>query len=557
MSAPNTTIEIIDVPLLSTQEHTYRFSSMVEQTNFFSSRVKTTFSSHLYARRNAVIKVQPPSGSWPLEWKYCRVSIPVDPAGYQRRFYYFIEKVEYINDALYALYIKLDVLQTYMFAWSLEQCFIERRHPDNDIVGLHTIDEGLETGELINAHEYNVEGLQEMAIVIQSGVALNGTITGDTTPDVATAERFDNMFSGLGVYAVDLEDWMGLSNLLQTLSENGAIDGIVNMYMYPKNLLVLKDGQSWGDGTVVHTVSESGYTFPTLASYTNYTSKLFGGYQPKNNKLYTYPYNFLYLTNNQGGTAEYKYERFRDMEDSNANALSFQLYGGLSHDAGVFLHPSYYNGGGYEYGLALGNYPGCAWNADTYKVWLAQNYHTLQNQGANAVLTAGGGVAAMAASAFVPGAGLGGVAAGAGMVASGLSQVNGLMAQKRDMAAQPPQARGAHSATVNTNAMRQTFTFYYKTLSAENAKQIDDYFTRYGYKQQTVETPSIYKHRRGFCYLKTSGCAAHGRFGSEDANEINAIFDRGVTFWDVYKIGDDYHEWMGQYSYDPCSYDPV
>ena len=553
MSAPNTTIEIIDVPLLSTQEHTYRFTSMVEQTNFFSSRVKTTFSSHMYARRNMVIKVRPPAGSWPLEWKYCRVTIPVDPAGYQSRFYYFIEKVEYINDENYALHVKLDVLQTYMFAWVLDECFVERCHPVTDAPGDNTVDEGLELGELINAHVYNVEGLQQMAIVIQSAVALNGTITGSDTPDVATAERFDNMFSGLGVYAVALDDWMGLSQLLQTLSENGAIDGIVNMYMYPKNLLVLKDGQSWGDGAVVHTVAECGYTLPELARYDNFNAKLFDGYQPRNHKLYTYPFNFLYVTNNQGGTAEYRFERF----NRNADTYRFTLYGGLSHDAGVFLHPDYYNGGdGYEYGLALGNYPGCAWNTDTYKVWLAQNYHALQNQGANAVLTAAGGVAAMAASAFVPGAGIGGMAAGAGMVMSGLSQVNGLMAQKRDMAAQPPQARGAHSATVNTNAMKQTFTFYYKTVSSEIARQIDDYFTRYGYRQNKVMVPNIHA-KRGLTYIKTVGCHAHGRFGSEDANEINAIFDRGVTFWDVHRLEDGngnlvrYNDYMGRYEYDP------
>lgn len=552
MSAPNTTIEIIDVPLLSTQEHTYRFTSMVEQTNFFSSRVKTTFSSHLYARRNMDIKVRPPSGSWPLEWKYCRVTIPVDPAGYQSRFYYFIEKVEYINDENYALHVKLDVLQTYMFAWVLDECFVERCHPEgSDAVGDNTVDEGLELGELINAHEYNVEGLQQMAVVIQSAAHLQN-VPADSAPDIARASRFDNMFSGLGVYAVDLDYYLPLSNLLQTLSENGSIDAIVNMYMYPKNLLVLKDGEEWGDDTKVYSVKESGYEFPELARYTNYNDKLFGGYQPKNKKLYTYPFNFLYLTNNQGGTAEYRYERF----DQKSGNYHFTLYGGLSHDAGVFLHPSYYNGGGYEYGLALGNYPGCAWNADTYKVWLAQNYHALQNQGANAVLTAAGGVAAMAASAFVPGAGIGGMAAGAGMVMSGLSQVNGLMAQKRDMAAQPPQARGAHSATVNTNAMKQTFTFYYKTVSAEIARQIDDYFTRYGYRQNKVMVPNIHA-KRGLTYIKTVGCHAHGRFGSEDANEINAIFDRGVTFWDVHRLEDGngnlvrYNDYMGRYEYDP------
>ena len=34
------------------------------------------------------------------------------------------------------------------------------------------------------------------------------------------------------------------------------------------------------------------------------------GYVPKNNKLFTYPYCFLYVTNLMGNSATYKYEYF-------------------------------------------------------------------------------------------------------------------------------------------------------------------------------------------------------------------------------------------------------
>lgn len=549
MSAPNTTIEILNVPLSSRQAHTFRFQNMQEQNAFFSERVVARFSEHTFVRRNAIIKLHVEDKSFPLEWRYLRVLQEV--TGYSRWEYYFIEKAEYVNDVTYAFHLKLDVIQTHMFHMDLGECFIERQHAaDGEAIGDNTVDEGLELGELINAHEYDVEGLQDMAVVIQSSVAIE--TNPDGTPAVAPAERFDNMFSGLGVYAYDLEEWQALSGMLQRYSENGAIDGIVNMYMYPKNLLVLDGNQTW-EGMDAKTVYESGFDFAPLASYTNYKSKLFGGYTPKNKKLYTYPFNFLYLTNNQGGSAEYRYERFDDVDPE--VDLSFAVVGGLSHDAGVFIYPTGYNGGGYEYGLQLGNFPACAWNSDTYKVWLAQNYNSLQVQGGEAVIKAAAGTAMMAAAA-IPGVGVGIAAAGAGMAFSGYNQIAGLVAQKRDMQVQPAQARGAHSATVNANAYKQTFTFYFKTLSREYAERIDKYFTMYGYQQNKVARPNIHAHR-ALTFVKTQGCIVRGQMCTEDAAEIEAIFDNGVTFWSIYEVldGDGQHAMyshrLGTYEYDP------
>lgn len=540
MSKPETTIEILNVPLSPRQAHTYRFESFQQQRAFFSERVVCTFSGYTYARRTWKLRLSPPEHTYPREWRYLRFTNPTD----YHTYYYFINHVEYVNDATVELDLSLDVLQSYMFNWDLRECFVERQHTETDALGEHTLDEGLEMGELINVHEYDVEGLQQMCIVILSSVYLSDKVT--TTPDPASAGRFDNIFSGLGVYAVDLDDWVAFSNLLDRYSELGAIDGIVSMYMYPKNLLVLKDGHVWGDGDIVKQVAESGYTLAPLATYSNYKSKLFGGYQPRNNKLYMYPYNFLYVTNNAGGSAEFHYERFTNTDDG----YTFDIYGGISPDAGIRINPARYNGGGYEYGLALGNYPSCAWNSDTYKVWLAQNYNTLNAQGAAAGLRVAAGAAMIAASPFTGGATL---AAGAGVAYSGISQVAGLMAQKRDMQTQPPQARGSHSVTVNTNANKQTFTFYYKTVTAEYAQQIDGFFTMYGYKINTVRQPNIYA-KRGLTYVKTVGCSVGGNICGEDIAEIEALFDRGITFWQVYPATSgtlQYTDYMGVYDYDP------
>lgn len=546
-----TYIDICDVPLNNSYAHTLYFENATEQNAYFSARTVKQFSGYAYVRRTWSIKVEAHM-SEARQWRYLRFINSHD----SKMYYFFITRVEYVNDSTVELFTEMDLLQTYMFDWNLKECFIERQHTETDSIGEHTVDEGLETGELINAHEYNVEGLQEMAIVIMSAVHLAEGLT--TTPDIATPERFDNIFSGLGIYAVDLDDWVAFANLLENYSSLGAIDGIVSMYMYPKNLLTLDQGQAWGTGSIIKTVWGAEFDMVTLAKYTNYRDRLFGGYTPLNNKLYCYPYNFLYCTNNQGGTAEYKYERF----DTGLSYYGFDVWGGVSQDAGVHIAPDYYNGGnqgvnvstGFDYGLTLGNFPSCAWNSDTYKVWLAQNYHTLNHQGTSAVLQVGAGAATVIGGAAMGNIGV--AAGGAAMAYNGLNTVQGLVAQKRDMQTQPPQARGAHSVTINTNAGKQTFTFYYKTISQEYAKIVDDFFTMYGYRINRVQKPNIHA-RYHYTYIKTVGCIVTGPMNADELQTIGRLFDNGLTFWTVGKVTDGngnvtgYFDRIGEYGNNP------
>ena len=178
----------------------------------------------------------------------------------------------------------------------------------------------------------------------------------------------------------------------------------------------------------------------------------------------------------------------------------------------------------------------CAWDADMYKMWLAQN----QNQHQFAMTTAGlsiAGGAVTAVASLAMGNAVGAVG-GVGAMIGGAQQIGALMAQKADMAIQPPQARGSFSAGVNVTSKRQIISFYMKSASAENAKSIDDYFTMYGYKLNRVTHPYIYC-RQCFTYVKTVGCIIHGNLCIEDITKIEGIFDKGITFWvDGDKIGD-------------------
>lgn len=68
----------------------------------------------------------------------------------------------------------------------------------------------------------------------------------------------------------------------------------------------------------IYNVADSSFTFYTLPysltpkTFNSTISKKtsFTGFTPKNNKCFVYPYNYLYVSNNQGSYNIFKYEEF-------------------------------------------------------------------------------------------------------------------------------------------------------------------------------------------------------------------------------------------------------
>lgn len=541
MSTPMTQVNICaGVRLDNRYQHTIYFSSPEKQQEYFAGKVVRTFPAYSHHRRNWELKVEATVAS-AQGWNYLYIVNPgVKP------YYYFINKVEYVSDTTVKLFLELDVIQTHLFnGATLLPCFVERQHTTTDNVGEHTIPEGLETGPYWNYHVYNMEDMAEMGILVLSTLDIVKDFSKDNPPELAYGTVFNGVYSGLEVYAFD--GWLYLAEKLKVLDELGKIDAIVSIWMYPKNLITLDqyggivvgptstwEEFDWGKNKAGY-VEEASAKSATLALYTNYSDKLFEGYTPKNKKLYTHPYNMLYVTGNQGDKAEYKFEYF-----NHDDKYHFNLYGAISPDAGVKLVPDQYNITGanvnYDEGITLANFPPCAWDSDTYKVWLAQNYNQLAHAEQSAVITSLSGLGTM-----VVGAATGNLAmAGAGIVGAyhGYNQIQGIMAQKEDAKAQPPQAKGTFSSTVNVASGRQTFTFYYKCIRKEYAQQIDDFFTMYGYKLNRVQVPNIHA-RPAFTFVKTVGCKVCGSLCNEDITQIENIFDNGLTFWvDGDKVAD-------------------
>jgi len=523
MSTPQSTIYLLNVPNLdSTYQHSIYWDKATQtasdQANYFTGKAGKFFLAYTYLRREWSIKVNATMEEADRQgWNYLCFQNVVGG----KYFYYFINKYEYINDSTIELFLEMDVLQTWYFELNLMPSFVERETVSSDKVGEHTIDEGLETGELVTRYHDTIDmGTSDMDILIME------------TVDGTYGRMINGVYSGLQIKAIHSSKYGALNNYLSALESAGNLDRVVAIWQYPSSLVHTVDSAydqriklEVVDGLRVNSTVVLN---PAVSIYSR------DGYNPiKNNKLYTFPYQVLYITNNTGASAVYRLERFIAGErDDNSRWFKpeFTMFGAISPEAPVKIAPRHYENVGdmYDYGLTSASFPSCAWDSDPYKIWLAQNQSTQKVAMIDAGIKAGTGVVSALASAFT--GNLLGAAGGVGVMYNGATQIANLIAQKKDMDVQPSQSRGAFSVSVNMASGRPAFEVYFKELAPEYANMIDDYFSMYGYKVNTIKTPSL-NNRKWYTYVKTQGCNLSGGMPNDVSVKIKSIFDNGVTWW--------------------------
>lgn len=535
MSTPNSYINICSgVRLNNRYDHTRYFDNATEQRNFFQVRVVKTYSNYTYLRKEREIKVDAQLEN-ARSWTYLFFQNSTGKIEY-----YFITNVTYENEHMVKLSIELDVMQTYMFDWSLNRCMVEREHAETDEIGENTVDEGLEVGDYVANSSQDDTILEPLCIMT---LATCDPSDPNSYNSRDTAVVCDGVFSTVDIFATEITNATALGVAINRLSEDGYIDAIVNMWMFPKSMVSLVDGDTWGDGKVckrVKGVAEFGSTL------IHETSQYLDGYHPMNKKLYQYPYNFLYVTNNEGSSAIYRYEKSTDVGPYERPAIKFGYAGTVHADSAVKIYPLNYKGviNNFDEGITLGSYPTVCWEADQYKLWLAQTQNQRQLANSTAIVkgVAGAGMvvggAIATATGIGAGLGVGSVGGGVSMLASAFHDVYAQEAQKADKEVQPPQARGGHSGTLNVASGHGTFTYVQKCADACHLAIIDNFFDMYGYKTLRVKVPNI-KSRPFWNYVKTLGSNVSGNIPHQDLSRINSIFDRGITFWkNTANIGD-------------------
>lgn len=499
--APNTTIRMLkDVPLDSTYRNTIYFAYVADQTSYFSGKTKYTFAAQSYQRvQKGTLRI----GRKADDLYDCNYLMFQNTAYGNKWFYAFVTGVEYVNNETSEVSFEIDVMQTWHFDYNVKMSFVEREMSVTDNIGDNLVPENLEIGDYI----YEDLGLTSLFNLYQIVIAA----TFDENMNDATGGMYGGVFSGLH-YNV-FSSWQSAASFIDEATKQNKADGIVSIFMLP--IAFTADYQS--SMPEVFDIERDKHITDI------------DGYVPKNNKLFTYPYNLLYVTNNEGNVANYAFEYF------STDKCNFNVSGAMCCTPECMLVPLNYKGveKNYNEKLTIGNFPQCAYTVDTFKAWVAQNQNQLALNAINAI----GQTAAGAATMYTSGGML-----GAGMTLNGVQQIGNLVSTVSDKSTLPPQARGGGGSIINMANQIKGFQFYYAHIRAEFARIIDDYFNVYGYATHRVKIPNrvIRPH---WNYVKTVNVSLTGSVPADDMAKLRQIYDSGVTFW---RNGDE----VGNYALD-------
>lgn len=517
-----TEVRLLNVPLENDYLHTLYFASAAAQASYFISRqVGETKSNFSYQRKDNIIR-------YPAQYDSllgCNYVMYKNEAYSNKWFYAFITDLKYVDDGRTDISIETDVIQTWLFDYIIKTSFVEREHVKDDSIGLHTVPEQLETGDyVINAKNKN-SSLLLHSIMMAVTVDLN---TDDF--DNAAGGYYNGIYSGVKYYKMTAEE---ANRAIKALADAGKSDAIVSIFMCPAMFVsALYDPNRPKSYAAVETgqdvAKKDWVSIVGVEDEENYKPTNLNGYTPKNNKLFTYPYCYMLMTNNSGGTALYKYELFNNPE--NSNHCAFYIYASTTPGFSIYLSPRYYNGvdiNSFE-GLTLGKFPICSWNTDVYTNWLTQNAVNIPISIFSNVAQMGLGVAGAALSGATGGLSM---LAGAGSLSSGAIGIANTVGEVYQHSLQPPQAEGnINSGDVMFSSGTLTFTAYQMTIKKEYAAIIDNYFSMKGYKVNSVKVPNK-NHRANYWYTKTIDVNIDGAIPMNEMKKIKQCYNNGITFW--------------------------
>lgn len=526
MIIPQTKIRLLKSPIEIDYNNELTFNNITNQTNYFLSLPYVEMDECSYQRKEERIRFDK-SFDKLIGFNYCMYQ----NEDYSNKWFYaFINRIEYVDDECSYVYITTDVYQSWMFDYQMKASYIEREHVSDDTIGLHTIPEGLETGDYIS------NGLSEFKDISASGTYPVCFACSDL-PQVlkqhyqevgVEVNSTNRIFNSL--YFVGVTNSLFARYFIEGMNANNMLDAIVNVFMIPD---FLKTDSS----TEQLQVSINNIVIDVLLfknRYQPYVRKIFdvttpttlNGYVPKNNKLLVYPYSLFTISNRTGSVEEYKFEDFGgyDLEqvyhDGNFTEDGALTGGGFTGH----IFPEYYRNIAInrEYAMEKGKLPTCAWTGDAYTNWLSANAINLGMAGVGYALGTG-----IAVARTIAGNPAGGIETGLGV----LGNVLNTQIQKAEAKRVPDTIRGqVGSGDINYSSGISGYTMNKLTLKPEYLQQIDSFFTMFGYKVNELKVPNL-NSRLNWNYIKTINVNILGDIPQDDMQELKNMFNQGVTLW--------------------------
>lgn len=529
--APNSDVWICrGVPLDSRSKYTYRPSSKNEQFEAFNAYSVYTLTAQSYIRHsNNTIRV----AIAPDLLLTCNYMMFRNTSFGNKIFYAFITDVEYVNNETSIITYSIDNIQTYFFDVSFNASYVEREHSITDNIGDSITPEPVITSgqEVISKYQSLAEGLTAgvFTVIVTSHDLLNPDVT-QYIFQTATRGNFSGAslageYNVCNVVPSSLQDFGDVVNhYIRVAGENG----ILGMYLIPR---LAYTGDDWDPAHpwLAHNVSIN--NLPTVYAQVvpkpSVTDTL-GGYLPKNNKLYTYPFCFFRLNNSLGSSNDYRYEFFTD-----DNATFRLSSSGVTPDQSVYCTPQNYRGFllDWDSSLIYDTYPATSFTTSEYNDYIGNNSNRLLAGQLSRV------VSAVTAVATAPANPVGAITSLAGNVMDGVQEYGML----KDLQGQTSTIGGTASGYFNLLFAQNFFIGYRVTVNASVAKQYDDFFTMFGYTVNALKVPQFAQsqRRKSYNYCKTKNACIRS-FGANTLGipdtaikDIQSALDGGLCLWET------------------------
>lgn len=555
--APNSDVKIMyGIPWNNTYKDSVWFANATVQFNSITNTCKYTFANQSYQRagKNSIKLNVLCDNLYDCNYMCFR-----NTSYGNKWFYAFITNVEYINNDTTLVTYEIDVMQTWMFDYDLLPCFIERQHVSSDNVGEHLIEENLEIGDLVLSVERGPLSyqMQTLAIVfITSFSAYYDAGSSSWVPDLTSrGQKVNQCYSGYSyIVCKNIAGGPTAIELANALVNDSTVweteDGILSIFMYPEDFIV----QDANGNYLLYDsgVSYAKYDKPSPTSGNN----TIDGYTPKNNKLYSYPYSQIIVTDGANQIVPLRYEYFKEPNSSLTGKYSFSLKAETSANPTVALIPNYYKSLRAEdayNAILMGSWPMCAWSTDTFKAYIAQTYgpafamSTPERTPAQRAI-AGAAQGISSAEKDILGGLRNAVGVGAasparskihmapteiGVAGATVNTLDGVFSKISDLSTRFMEPNQAHGTVTDTNGVNfgfKEFHVYEACIKSNYAKIVDDYFSMFGYAIHAVGVPNNHV-RLNWTYLKTIGCKIDGYIPFDHENLICQIYDNGITFW--------------------------
>ena len=582
---PNSKIYICaNVPLDEKHENTYLFNSKQEQIYYINNYFIASFDKYSYQRiGRGYLKVEASADDL-----YGANYMTFQNTAYGNKWFFaFIKSVDYINDNVSKINYEIDPVQTWMFDWTLGQCFVEREHSATDNIGDNLIPENLGFGEVMYAGDktlLKVGGTRDVSsntftpcVIVVAPFIKNGLSTvgiGQIAGGLYTGLRYNifyDYWDNNNVHHTILDQ---LNDFFQQVFVAVKESQIVTMFYYIKEFAT-RDNDGTGTPPVNNIHYADSFSKNYIGFKNNYNNSNEQPYVPRNNKLFTAPYNYFTITDWTGNEQDYYYEYF-----STPNC-QFLMVGAPSCEPAIAFMPAGYMGTGYTYlsGESTGlsefanpdytfwykEFPRVPWSTDGFIAWMAQTGVALAGKVAGDFLGSGG----LSSMAHNWSAGNTNQAArwydenqlqnfrekdpetygnihmdyepmsriGGGTNVNryiGACFANGAIAALRGR-----RVGGRMASASNWAISNNRVSVVYKKIRKDWAKRIDQYFDMFGYACNEVKVPNI-SIRPSWNYVKTVDCEIHGNIPADDIKKLKDIFDNGIRFWHQTKTIGDY-----------------